>query len=372
MSKKYILLSFIAVIFLAGCGSVRLNNKQPKPSAPTSGVFYSDDGGTSWKSSADLYTLGAPKKIAYSFVYSFSADPQDPRALYLATDKGIYYTYDGGTGWFATLTGKGPVNDVAVMPGDPCTIYAVVRNEVYKSINCSRSWERKHFSSLKNEFFGALHISHSNTRQIFVASSRGALLESLNGGDSWEVKQYTESPYKRFLPHPNNNDAFFAVDEKGAILATEDNGVSWSILNELPAQSFDGNSLLTKKGEPATLRGLAKTNLFLDIKFDESQTEGLIHSSEYGIFRLINGEYWQEIEILNKPRAQPVYSVAIDTDTGQTIYFATAKGFYRSTTAGKDWSVTDLPATGKPKFVIISSDSTKRVFISFEAWPQKK
>lgn len=363
--KKSIIISIILSIILSGCGIVKFS-RNDNASASPGGLFKTINAGDEWIQKGALYSVnGQQSVIAFNSISSLQFDPIDENTLYLGTDNGLYYSYNRGEGWFRTLANKGVVNGLAIDPFDKCTIYVLVHNTIYKSSDCSRTWTQVHFSSLKGEFFNTILVSNDDSNTVFVGSSSGALLESNNAGRSWRVKQYMDSPITRFVAHPFDPKAFYMVTKKFGIQKTTNKGVSWTTLNELPVHSSDGQPILDAKGNIRELVALSGSNVFFDLKFDRSQKDGLLYASSYGIFRLINDEYWQEIDILNKPRKQKIYSIALDSTDGQTIYFATAGAFYQSLNGGEDWTVRPLPSPAIPKFMLLAPDNSREAFVVF-------
>lgn len=359
-------------LILSGCSTVTTkNNKAETQASLAGGLFYTQNAGDVWKQRNDLYSIGAAKKIQYSTVTFLKFDPSDPRTLYLGTNNGVYYSYNDGEGWFQTKPGSGVVNDLAIDPHDKCILYAAVHDKIYKSEDCARSWTLVHFSSLKGQYFTSIYVSPSDTKNILLGSSNGTLVLSRNSGVSWEVVRYLESPITRFVPHPKDPTALYIVSQKFGIQVTRDNATTLTSLNELPVRKADGSYFPGKKDTSAQLKDLSQANTFYDLKFDESQQNGLIYASGYGIFRMLNEEYWQEIEILNKPKQTKIFSVALDGRDGKSLYFATTGAFYRSINAGKDWTVKQLPASGLPQFVTISPDKPEQLYVAIIAPPQK-
>ncbi len=363
---------FIASLLLSGCISLKSSQNSQVPVLPAAGLFKTTTKGETWLQKGDLYTVGGvAQKIAYGDIMFIKVDPLDPNALYIGTDAGLYYSYNRGEGWFRTLEGKGLVNDIAVDPTDKCTIYAAINIYVYKTTDCARTWNAIHFSSLTGQFFTSILVSKADSNLIFLGASDGAMLYSKNAGVSWEVfKVFDSTIITRMMQHPKDPKSFYVMTPRYGIQETTDNGVTWKTLHDLPVRSADGTIMQLAPNTPTTLKDLPGALKFYDLQFDPSQSDGLIYASGYGIFRLINGEYWQEIQILSKPQAEIVYTVTLDA-TGTNLYFATNGAFYRSENGGKDWSVRKLPATGQPRFVVSEPDAAGELYIGFYSPPKK-
>lgn len=358
---------------VAGCGAVRLNiGQQAKPTLPLSGVFKTPDRGDSWFQKGDLYVLsGQSKKLSFTNVTFLKFDPQDPNTLYMGTDNGIYYSFSRGEGWFQTLQGRGVVNDVAIAPDNKCTLYAAVFNRVYKTVDCTRNWDLVHFSSLPQQFYTAILVSYADSNTIYLGTSDGAIISSKNGGVSWEVLKFVDSPVTRLLGYGAYPNSLYLVTPKFGIQKSDDGGLTWVSLNTLPVHDAEGDLMLRNGQTPVKLNELQGANTYYDLKFDTSVKEGLIYASAYGIFRLIDGAYWQEINTLSKPLQTTIHAVDIDTVDGKSIFFATTGALYRSENGGKEWTIKSLPSIGIPRFLVRAPDSRTELHLLVNPQPQR-
>ena len=363
--KKFIILS-VAVVILSGC--VVQQRKQTTTLIPGAGIFKTGDKGEQWAVKGDLLaTGGSAQKFGYANVTFMKFDPQDASTVYVGTENALYYSYSRGEGWLKTLANQGTINDIAIDPQDKCTLYAAVHNKIFKSIDCSRSWQLMHFSSLANQYFAAILVSQQDSDHIFVGASDGALIHSRNAGVAWDVLRYVDSPIYKFVPHPHEPSSFYMVNQRDSVLKTSDLGVTWKILADLPVHTPAGVVKVDERKNPILLGQLPGARTYMDMTFDTSQKDGILYASGYGLFRLIDGEYWQEIEILNKPQQARIFSIAIDGTTGKSLYFATTGAFYRSENGGLDWTVRALPASGMPKILKMAPDNPSELYLAFYA-----
>ncbi|MEK7584336.1 MAG: hypothetical protein AAB490_03755 [Patescibacteria group bacterium] len=350
---------------MAGCGIVSVKDRSSEATQPSAGLYKTFDRGDTWSQIGELYALGGTRQtIQYGDITFMKFDDSDPNTVYMGTNNGLFYSYARGTGWFRTLENKGVVNDIAIDQQNRCVIYAAVHNQVFKTTDCARSWELIHFSSLARQYFTAIRVSALDNSRIMLGTSDGTLLESTDAGFSWEVLSFLNTPITRFLNHPNIPGDFFIVTPSYGIQRTSD-GLAFTSLLELPVHNNAGEPLRDSKDRVVQLQSLSGTKTYFDLKFDTSQTDGLIYANAYGIFRLINGEYWQEIEILNKPKQARIYSIAIDGSDGKTMYFGTDGAFYNSSNGGVDWTVKKFPAAGVPKHILLAPDNFQELYIGF-------
>ena len=134
MKKTLILL---AVLTLTVSGCIRLNGPK-SPSA--AGVFKSFDKGNTWAEKNLFLHSGGSGSIAGVNVLNLNFDPQDRRAIYLASDgAGLLYSYDGADSWRkADQVGNGRIESVAIDSKNKCVIYTTFANTIIKSFDYIR------------------------------------------------------------------------------------------------------------------------------------------------------------------------------------------------------------------------------------------
>ena len=113
-------------LILSAC-TVSTTNKKEVPDAS---VFLSVNSGDTWREAVAMATVGQPQSIRDVNVKTMTIDPQDSKAVYLATrENGLYYTYNIiQDGWIKVKGAVGAINDVKVDPKNKCIIYAAVAN----------------------------------------------------------------------------------------------------------------------------------------------------------------------------------------------------------------------------------------------------
>ena len=216
--KKILLVLVIPLLMGASC--ISLSDKSTSPAELTGGFFRSDNLGLAWKKMNTIYTISnVIKTFDASSVTVMTYDPLDDSAIYLGTlHDGIFYSYDYGNGWTNTLAGLGTVNDIVVDPERNCTIFAAVHNAIYKTIDCSRSWNKVYFETAKGQYINSLAISYNDHNIVFAGTSGGSLLRSEDQGNSWDAtERFQDNVKKIFVVENAASRAVYGVTQSTGI-----------------------------------------------------------------------------------------------------------------------------------------------------------
>ncbi len=150
---------------------------------PGSGLYRSDDGGTSWKM---LSEHGLPTGPYGRIGVSVSADSERVYALIEARQGGLYRSDDGGDTWEMVNDNRGLwqrawyFTHVIADPLSPDTVY-VANVEFFKSTDGGHSFSKVKLSSGDNH---GLWIDPQNSKRM-ILSNDGGVTVSLDGGKTW-------------------------------------------------------------------------------------------------------------------------------------------------------------------------------------------
>ena len=347
MKKFFILLLFLTLPLLLGGCFISI-----KTSGSTDGgVFKTFNKGEDWEQRSLVYRLG---DLVENFndvdVTVMLMDPQDSQALYLGTvDQGLYYTFNGATGWHQTLEGNGKINAIAVSPKETCIVYAAIGNRVYKTSDCNRHWQYKLIETRSdpNNIINSLAVDPFYTNRVYAGTSCNGLFISDDAGYSWRAVNYFNDQVVKILINPNNSAIIYAATAGQGIYRTANGGADWQMILSRELQEQYGNLLA-----------------YRDLILDPTKDDGLLYASQYGLLRTADGgNSWTALKLLTPPSTTYIYSLAINPLNEQEIFYGIANALYRTEDGGANWITRNLPTARAARFLLIDPDNPHTVYL---------
>src|SRR5680860_1419803 len=219
-SKNFALVALlIAGSFILSACSISTNSTD---TGVDSSVFLSTDGGSSWREAVNLAGTGEVKTIRNVNVNVMTFDPQDNLAVYLATRAdGLYYTYNVALNGWIKVDGlpNTLVNDVEVDPVNKCIIYTAISNRLYKSVDCSRNFEEVYYDNNLEVSVKDIAIDHYNPNNIYIGTSRGEIIKSIDGGATWRTIHRLNDGVSQLILSPVDSRLAFVATTKNQIFS---------------------------------------------------------------------------------------------------------------------------------------------------------
>jgi len=346
MKKKLFLSLLVAVFSLSGCV---INIKTQ--GGNDGGVYHTQDNGDNWSQITMVYRVeDLQKTFSTVDLTTMVMDPTDKKALYIGTQTdGMFYTYDGGVGWHQTLTGLGGINAIAISPKERCIIYTAIQNKIYKSVDCNRHWNYQLVETREDpkDSITSLAIDNFDTSNVYAGTSGNGLFLSQDTGFSWQALKFFDYPIIKILINPKNSKIIYVATGSKGIFKTTDGGANWI-------------QILDQKLVEAKQYLLDYRSLILDPTLDD----GLLYASQYGLLRSTNGgTTWEDIKLLTPAGTATIYSIAINPQNGQEIYYGIKDALYRSVDGGKNWITRNLPSSRAAAFLIVDPVDPATVYL---------
>lgn len=343
-SKKiYFLIIFLASFSLLGASCITFS-----ATGVDGGIFKSVDKGATWLSKVAVPTVSATKQtIAGVNVNMIAQDPQDSNAVYIGTQaNGIYFSYDGGESWQQPKQlSLGNIKDIAVDPKNKCVIYAATANKIFKSEDCSRFWKNIYFETRPEVSITSLVINPANNSMLYAGVSSGEIIRSADYGTSWGIINRFQSGVVKIIMDNHNQKVLYVATKSNGLFKTNDGGNIWLDLN---------------KG----LEQYAGSKEYGDLELDRSQMDTLILASRYGLLKSTDGgTTWDALKLLTPPGGVIIYSLALNPQNGQEMYYGTASTLYRSINGGKDWVTKKLPTSRAATVLLVDYKNRNIVYM---------
>lgn len=334
----------LGLVFISSACSISTSSSNTSTTVEKdASIFVSGDKGDTWRVMTGIAsTNGKGENISDVNVNLMTMDPEDSLAVYLATfDSGLYYTYNITNGWnkVTTLAG-GAINDVKVDPKNKCTIYATLTNRVYRSKDCSRTWKQIYYDNNTAININTVAIDQFETNIIYIGTSRGEIMRSLDSGETWQTIQRLDEGIARLIISPLDGHLIF--------LATANNRI-YSFVprsgKDTSVPTSNSNNFLIEKWND--LNGvLANYNLGSSFKgFVICQKDGTMFiATDKVILRSPdNGITWESIKLLQPEKDAVINALAVNPNNAKEIYYVSNTTFFRSADAGITWTTKKLP-----------------------------
>lgn len=349
-----------ALVLFTGAGCVSLGGGQSTSGA--AGLYVSTDKGENWKSLAALPEADGVKSIADANVYRLYEDPQDPQALYLATRaQGMYYSYDDGRTWQRPKDANlqaGFIYSIAVHPKDKCTVYVTNGVQVFRSNDCSRSYEEVYRESRNGIVIQSLRFATSEPYSLYMGESNGDLLQSLDGGKSWTVMNRFANQLVHVETSRLQPGVMYVVTRDQGLHRSTDGGQTWTPLTEKLSEysgALEYRGFVMHPTKPGVIYWLS--------------TYGVLYSTD-------SGDSWKPIELITPPGSVYIYAFAVNPRNDQEIYYTatltdfTRSTFYRSIDGGKNWTTKKVPS-GQVPIVMRAHPDQDYLYLGFAIPPKK-
>ncbi|HNX10986.1 MAG TPA: hypothetical protein PKI61_02495 [bacterium] len=355
------LMPLLAVMVLVSGCSFSLGTKTDSTN-DVGGVFISTTQGDTWKAMNGIPTVsGTPGSIAGVNVNKLVVDPSDNQAVYLAAiDDGLYYTYSIAKGWnFVQRLDKGTINDLAVDSKNKCVLFAAMGNKLYKSTDCSRFWKEVYYDNNPGVTVNAVAIDYYDNRQIYIGTSRGEVIKSLDGGTSWSTIQRLKDGVRQIILNPKDSRIVLVASEKSGMYKFNNNGTTK--LEDLATYNnrFDGNNWTDLNEE------LKEFNLGFNFKGANYCQEGtLFIATDKVILRSTdNGSSWARIKLITPDKDTAMNAIAVNPADCNQLFYVTNTTFYKSLDGGVSWITKQLPTDRSGNALLVDPANPNLIYL---------
>ena len=280
------------------------------------GVYRSNDSGDHW-------TLISPAGSAEIHeVESVAIDPKDPKTIFAGTWHLPWKTTDGGTTWTNISSKNGVIDDsdvfsIIIDPVNPGVMYASACSGIYKSENLGGMFHKIQGIPSTARRTRVLMQDPKNQNIVFAGTTEG-LYRTVDSGKTWTRMSGPELIVNDVFINPNDTTRVLLATDRGGVLVSSDGGSSFRPTNSgFSARQI--TSYLEDSRTPGTIYvGLVNDKawggVFLssnsglswsqknagleahDVWSLGQSADGTIYAgTRHGIYRL-NGDLWSKVD----------------------------------------------------------------------------
>jgi photosystem II stability/assembly factor-like uncharacterized protein len=192
------------------------------------GVQRSDDNGEHWQ------LISPPENKEIHEVESIAIDPANPKVIYAGTWHLPWKTTDGGATWNNIKEGvidDSDVFSIIVDPTHPATVYASACSGIYKSDNAGARFQKVEGIPSTARRTRVLMQDPKNHDIVFAGTTEG-LWRTGDAGKIWLRMTGPEVIVNDVFIDPANSNHLIVATDRGGVLASEDGGASFHPSNK--------------------------------------------------------------------------------------------------------------------------------------------
>ncbi len=317
--------------------------------------YKSTDAGVTWTQ------LTIPNQTFFSSGVLEIA-PSDPDVIYATDEPHLLRSDDAGATWHSTNTNTTFVEDIAVHPTDPMTVYAATFfDKVQKSTDGGVTWTTG--TGLPDVFAYTVEIDRSQPTTVYAGTARGGYVyRSVDAGATWQpyrvggatgvVKHIASAPasvvYAGMAYH-----GVFRSGDRGATWGLRTGGLVGSDVRALvsvptsPSTVYagtygDGVHRSTNGGGSWSRRGLAG-RVVNDLAVHRSLPLTVYAATDRGVYKTTDGGLTWRLTTSGFPG---VNGIAVAPSNSAVVYAVNWGGMIKSVDAGRTWQRLSVPAEG--------------------------
>jgi photosystem II stability/assembly factor-like uncharacterized protein len=363
------------------------------------GVYRSTDGGEHWQ------LVSPAGSMELHEVESIAIDPVDPQIIYAGTWHLPWKTIDGGAHW--TNIKQGVIDDsdvfsIIVDPKNSQVVYTSACSGIYKSVDAGGKFQKVQGIPSTARRTRVLMQDPTNLNIVFAGTTEG-LYRTVDSGATWLRTTSGDVIINDVFVDPTNTNRVLMATDRGGVLASNDGGNSFSQSNkgfsarQITAYIADvsrpstiyvgvvndkasGGVFVSDSGGLSWTQKSAGLNGNDVFSLGQASNGTVLAGTAHGLYRL-QGEVWSrvsDVTLEEKPQPQPAkgtkvskrraapastttthrastaaaaeaarkknakpFDANIDAiaRSGDTLYAATSEGLLRSSTSGESWKI---------------------------------
>ena len=183
------------------------------------GFIASTDGGKTWSQ----ISPGVNGPVDF---HQMTVSPADPKTIYGAY-RGLQASRDAGKTWTMVAPTPAGLIDLAASAKDPDTLYAATESGLLVSTDAGRSWK----PLVSGAAVSLVEVAPDGTLYAFVLGRGLVRGKEPPAGLETVSNAFGEGYLLHLAADPTNPSRLFAADSQGQLLASSDQGRTWTALS---------------------------------------------------------------------------------------------------------------------------------------------
>ncbi len=303
-----------------------------------SGIYRSDDSAAQWRK-----IQGIPYTARRT--YAIAQDPKRPASVYAATSEGLWKTADGGLTWRRTTPESWVVNTVVVAEGNPGRV--LIGTEELGVLASADGGE--HFQDANAGFehrqILALGLDAKQPGRVLVvlAHAPEPILATEDDGQSWSPLGPGLRAEQALRVYAAPDGAWWASLARGGLMRYDAGKKAWKKAGTVAGEAADAKAPVSPSGRKSAGKALLGPRPLLDVVTDMafSSNEWYAATSNGLLVSTDRGTTWA-LKPVGPMSSLPVQSVRVSSN-GQRIRVVSLRGLVFSEDGGNSWTWHDLP-----------------------------
>lgn len=309
-------------MFITGC-SISIKTK----SSADLGVFKSENFGDSWQQKVNAGTSGKTAvKIDGLSVGQIIFDPIKSENIYLLTEsQGIYISRNKGELWQPISLNQGSYVNLCFDPQNSDIIYTAYDGRIIKSANGGKNWQNIYFETQAGQYITDLAVDQNNGKIVYATTNAGALIKSDDYGITWQIyKRFEKISLKKILLDPRDSKIIYIVASGKGIYLTLDGGLNWKLIAE-------------------SLKTFPKALNIHSFSFFPANPDIFLITTDYGL--LISGNKGESFKAITTllTFGTKIDKAIFDPGNANTMYFIKDNKLHKTEDSGNQWKTILLP-----------------------------
>lgn len=344
-SKRFVVLSLIALATLGQSCSVSFGNSQPKDG----GIYRTDDKGATWRQKTFIRTEKKQRiGLDDATITSLQIDPKNPDQLYAGVrGLGLWKSTNRGERWAVTGLKTGNLRCLSFDPKSDQILYLASGNQIRKSLNQGKTWAVIYNEPQAGQTIECVAVDQTRENVLWSVTTGGKVLRSTDFGANWTLVNTVRklTGIIRMEVDQITNGLTIFTSRRG-IHRLDASGVQATDISA-PLDVYSGGRKITD----------------VEIVSDNNGTTWYL-ATAYGILASADGgAQWREISTLLNPNSTSVGNIAVNPKNSSEIFITTGRRLHRTTDGGASWAVTNLPSTRQPVWLLFDRVNPDRLYV---------